>query len=142
MDFTQTKAQLTIIVDSDERMQLQEMKLELQDEFQSDKALYFFLEPLVANSELMWINPDDTGDLTEAPMLGILGEESDKNSGPHGAVCVGHWDGKNWYRPILQRWAFVDYEIRSPLNDLLAIGWANFLSPELWNDTRLQANKG
>jgi hypothetical protein len=128
MKFTQNKSQLTIIVDSDEQMQLRELKLEIGDQFQSDKALRDFLEPLIANSELQWIDPSDTGDLTEAPMLGILGEESEKGEGPYGAVHVGHWDGKDWYQPILQRWAYMDYQVRSPLNDMLAIGWSNFIS--------------
>ena len=128
MEFTQNENQLTIIVDEDEKMQLQELKMELGSEFQSDKALHDFLEPLVANSELQWIDPKDTGDLTDAPMLGILGEESNENTGPYGAFPVGHWDDKDWYQPILQRWAFMDYQIRSPLNDLLAIGWVNFRS--------------
>lgn len=128
MDYTQNKTQLTIIVDDVERMELQELKLELQDEFRSDRAIHDFLEPLISNSELQWIDPSDTGDLTDAPMLGILGETIDKNEGPFGAVHVGHWDDKDWYQPILQRWAYMDYQVRSPLSDLLAIGWANFVS--------------
>ena len=132
MHFTQNKTQLTIIIDDDEKRELQELKLELGDEFQSDKALHDFLEPLIANSELEWISPSDTGDLTDAPMLGILGEEGIKshtvfldNFGLIETGKNGHW---TYARPILNRWAYMDYQVRSPLNDLLAIGWANFVS--------------
>ncbi len=128
MDYTQNKTKLTLIVDDVKRMELRELKLELQAKFQADQAMHDFLEPLISNSELQWLDPSDTGDLTDAPMLGVLGETTDKNEGPFGAVHVGHWDDKDWYQPILQRWAYMDYQVKSPLDDLLDVGLANFVS--------------
>jgi hypothetical protein len=72
----------------------------------SDKAMYEFLEPLVSNSELEWINPVDTGDSTSAPMLGILGDD------------------------IIARFAFMDYQVRSVLEDLRDTGKVVFVSGE------------
>jgi len=40
----------------------------------SDAQLADILEPLTCNSELDWVLPEYTGDLTGAPMLGIYGE--------------------------------------------------------------------
>ena len=104
---------LVITIDEDEQAELWEL-----EDIQSDMAMTEFLEPLVANSELQWVSAEDTGDLTDAPMLGICGEESTENKGPHGAVHCGHWDGKNRYHPIVNRWAYMDYQIKSPLQDL------------------------
>lgn len=88
------------------------------------------LGPLISNSSLSWIRPEDTGDLTDAPMLGFLGSDDEITGtkvGPHGAVLVGHWDGSNKYVPIIQRWAFMDYQIKSFLDDLLEKGEARFI---------------
>ena len=35
------------------------------------------LDGLIANSELEWVNPEETGDLTSAPMLGVVEYEDD-----------------------------------------------------------------
>jgi len=101
---------LVITIDADEQAELREL-----------------IEPLVCNSELQWINPEDTGDLTDAPMLGILGEESTENTGPFGAIQCGFWDGKPRFQPILNRWAFMESALRSPLEDLLEKGEVVFV---------------
>ena len=85
------RKQLTITVNESERNELTQM-----DHIQSDKALYDFFEYLIANSELQWISPEETGDLTDAPMLGIKNEKD----------------------IVEERWAFMDYMLRSPLEDL------------------------
>lgn len=126
MEYRINGNKLIVTVDSDERAELHELQSE--PDFQSDVVMYEFLEPLVANSELQWIGSEDTGDMTEAPMLGILGKESNEESGPYGSIHVGHWDGKNWYQPIVSRWAFMNYQIKSPLNDLVDSGEAIFVS--------------
>lgn len=116
---------LTIYADDVERAELAELT---NKELVADKAMYELFEDLVANSELTWLNPCDTGDLTEAPMLGILGDESIEDVGPFGAMHVGRWDGKDQYQPILQRWGYMEYAVRSPLEDLLETGECVFVS--------------
>ena len=67
------------------------------------------LEPITCNSELEWTSSEHTGDLTDAPMLGIL----------------QHGDGDP---VIVERWAFMDYQVRSVLEDLRDKGEAVFIS--------------
>ena len=100
-------------------------KLIDSDEFElPDKSEV--LEPLISNSELDWIPEGSTGDLTSAPMLGILGEEGVKDHTVFlenfGLVECGQ-DGHNIFvRPIIARWAFMDYQVRSFLDDLAEKG--------------------
>lgn len=79
------------------------------------------LESLVCNSELQWVNPADTGDLTDAPTLGILGEEflySGEGELPYPCVFVGSSEKGKYFCRITHRWAYMDYQIKSPLEDL------------------------
>ena len=89
------------------------------------------LDCLTCNAELQWIDPADTGDITDAPMLGVTGgeeEETREKKGPFGAVCVGG-DGKGpIFSPILERWGFMRYETRSFLEDLMETGKAVFVN--------------
>ena len=78
----------------------------LGEEINSDRAMYDWFEALVCNSELEWINPADTGDLTDAPMLGIWQDD----------------------RMSVERWAFMDYQVRSVLADLRDKGEVVFIS--------------
>ena len=64
------------------------------------------LERLIANSELDWIGPEEIGALTDAPILGLR----DKDGEPTNA------------------WAYMDYQVRSFLEDLVEHGKAVFLS--------------
>lgn len=88
------RSKLIITADDLERKEI------LEKDFRSDQALYESFEKLVCNSELQWTNSEDTGDLTEAPML-----------------CI-----KNDNDEIVERWAFMDYMMRSPLEDLILKG--------------------
>ena len=124
---------LTITVDETERQQLRE----LGETVHQDATMHDFLEPLTCNSELEWINPADTGDLTDAPMLGILGSENTIEGierlakgkpGICGSRLCGHWDGKDRHQPILERWAFMDYQVRSVLEDFRDKGEAVFVN--------------
>ena len=65
------------------------------------------LEHLLANSELDWISPEETGDLTSAPMLGLRDKDGNATDA---------------------RWAFMDYQIRSFVTDLIETGQAVFIS--------------
>ena len=65
------------------------------------------LEQMLANSELDWVSPIDTGDLTDAPMLGIRDEYGDlierwgyphyaspwKSCAPWSSRCKARWRG-------------------------------------------------
>lgn len=90
--FNPDRSKLIISANESERALLREIP---EEEIQSDVMLWDFLEQLVCNSELDWIRPEETGDLTDAPLLGIR-EES-------GAI---------------ERWGFEPYCLRSPLIDL------------------------
>jgi hypothetical protein len=98
------KKTLTIKTQFGERALLRKL-----DEIQSDKAMIEFFEHLTCNSELEWIDAADTGDLTDAPMLGTTDES-----------------GK-----VLSRWALMDYQVRGPLEDLRDTGKAVFIGGDL-----------
>lgn len=89
------RLRLTLMVDESERTELRE----LGDEIHTDKAMYEFFEHLVCNSELNWIAPEWTGDLTDAPMLGIA-EWSDLTPN------------------VAERWAWMPYAVNSLLEKL------------------------
>lgn len=98
---------LTITADEGERANLRE----LGDSIHQDATMCDVLEHITANSELAWVNPSETGDLTDAPMLGIYG------AGP---------DDEN--APVRERWAFMSYQVRSLLQDLRDDGEAVLVS--------------
>lgn len=79
---------------------------EMGQEVCQDQAMYNFFEGLISNSELEWIQPYETGDLTSAPIIGIYSE-----------------NGK-----VKERWAFMDYQLRSVLEDLRDFGKVIFIS--------------
>lgn len=116
------RSRLTIYVSKTERKVLRSYPEEGRDSIHADSTMIAFLESLVCNSELSWIQPHETGDLTDAPMLGILGEEGLRDHTVflpnHGLRDSGH-DGHNALaQPILERWAFMSYAVRSLLQDL------------------------
>lgn len=123
MHHTITNNQLIIRLDDGDREWLIESRGD-NERFND----YFAMEPLTCNSELQWIDPADTGDLTDAPVLGILGDQSTDHTGPYGAVHIGHWHGSARYRPIVQRWVFMDYAIISIVDRLIETGEAVFVA--------------
>ena len=119
------RTKLTLIADAEDRAILRQWTAE-GDGIGSDRLMYDFLEPITCNSELQWVNPSETGDLTDAPMLGIYGEEGIKDltvfAPNHGLVETGS-DGRNTYvKPILERWGYMSYAVRSLLEDLRDTG--------------------
>ncbi len=86
------------------------------------------LAQMIANSELDWVNPQDTGDLTDAPMLGLYGPTDTKKTGAYGDRWSGADGINDYYDPILERWAFMDYQVRSFMDDLADRGVATFVS--------------
>lgn len=115
-EISKDRARLVLFADADTRQLIAE---ENPDESE-------LLEQLIANSELCWVDAVDTGDLTNAPLLGILGGEISEATGPHGAVLVGADRHGEIYRPILERWGYANYQIRSFADDLLEHGKAVF----------------
>lgn len=113
---------LRISIDADEQKILSQTKAELGEEFGCNDVMYDTFEHLIANSELDWVNPEDIGALTNAPILGTFGETNTKACGRH----VGHWDDKDWYDPIVDAWGFMSYALMSPQDVLLKQGYVDF----------------
>ena len=99
--FNDDRTRLTIIASYGEQRHLKT----LGDTIQQDTEMHDQLEHITANSNLEWIDPSATGDLTSAPMLGILGKNDE----------------------VTERWAFMDYQVRSVLVDLRDKGEAVFI---------------
>lgn len=79
--------------------------------FESNGSLYKIFERLLANSEYDWIEPEEIGALTDAPILGIReGEESES---------------------IASAWAFMDYQVTSPQEQLRKNGECIFINAEV-----------
>lgn len=95
-----TNGSLVITVGKAERKELKEAMA--GSTFREEDTL----EHLIANSDLDWIDPAETGDLTSAPMLGIRNEKEE----------------------VVARWAFMDYQVRSFVEDLVNHGRAVFTS--------------
>lgn len=101
------------------------------------------LAPLTSDGEFYQLSPGDTGDLTDAPMLGILGEEGVKEHSvfePNfGIIDTGH-DGRNTMaQPIIARYAYMNYQVQSFLTDLIEQGYADFQGGEAINDPEVSA---
>jgi len=100
--FNTAHTHLIIQVDPEEQEQLQ-----AQEDILSDASMYDFLEPLICNSDLEWIDPKETGDITDAPILGIRDEENN----------------------VLGRWGWTYYQVISLLEELrdqgraVLVGW-------------------
>lgn len=72
---------------------------------EDDRDIYEAMERLISNCELDWISPNETGDLTDAPILGI--RDRDGN-------------------PTDERWGYMDYAIHDPLERLREKGEIRF----------------
>lgn len=116
---------LIITADESEREQLRALRTENGGHFTSNDESDQ-LENLLGNSELQWLDPAATGDLTSAPMLGITyaGKDGDglreRSLPPHrfGEINVGADEEGGFFAAISHRWAFMKYQIHSFLDDL------------------------
>ncbi len=95
---------LKITVDAAERAALRELQAEDPDGYGRNQVMYYLFEPLLCNSELSWCDPEEIGALTDAPILCTR----DENDNP------------------TEAWGFMDYQLRSPQDDLLETGRAVF----------------
>lgn len=98
-----TNGCLILTVDTSEQ---EEIKILLAEEGPTIKAEHQALEGLIDNSDLSWIGPEEIGALTSAPILGLR----DENGEPTAA------------------WGFMNYAVRSFLEDLVKTGQAIFIS--------------
>lgn len=114
---------LTIIADESERGDLAKLQAEHPDVFDGDDFMYEMLEQLFLNDCFMMLPNGVTGDLTSAPMLGILGDEETHDE-PVGDCQGLYMSGSASYQPVLYRWAFMNYAITSPQRDLVESGEA------------------
>ena len=83
------------------------------------------LEHLTCNSELDWIPEGTTADLTSAPMLGITGPDqpaSDLLPPCFGTITVGMDGDKRFVEPVMARWCYMSYQVRSFIDDLIEKG--------------------
>lgn len=101
---------LVISVEPKEAIELRQRRKHEPDKWVTHDMEVEVLEPLIANSELDWIPEGATQDLTNAPMLGIMDN------------AEGKWPelffGMAYERPIIARWAYMNYAVRSFLDDL------------------------
>lgn len=103
---------------------------ECRPRFDTDDFLYDMLGPMFTDDCFTWLPEGTTGDMTAAPILGVLGSEipgppTDK------ALCSGLYHCGRWevegelremYQPCLQRWAYMDYALSSPQRELAETG--------------------
>lgn len=114
---------MRLFIDAEDSVLLQTLKDEDPDEFGTDAFMYNYFEHLTCNSEYEWIQAEEVGALTEAPMLGIYGEERARRDTDSPYISVtGQWDDTTWVQDVLQCWAFMDYQIVSPQELLLESG--------------------
>ncbi len=108
--------------------------------FNSDDLLYDLLENMFTNDYFTWLPQGCTGDMTSAPMLGILGDElpgpTKEDTQCSGLYNCGRWEVngelRDIYQPVLQRWAFMDYAITSPQEELAERGRCEWEGGDYW----------
>jgi len=95
---------LKLIADEADKVKIAELSFE--GNYFTTNAECEALEQLIANSELDWVSSEEIMALTDAPILGIRNENNE----------------------VIYAWAFMDYQVRSFLEDLLEKGEAIFIS--------------
>lgn len=97
-------------VDESEMAQLLLMRIDEPETWGTSQCESEVMESFLCNSEWEWIDPSETGDLTDAPMIGIRSYDED-----------GDIRGE-----VIERYAFMHYALRSFLDDLADDGAAFF----------------
>jgi hypothetical protein len=135
-EISEDRSKLTIFFTDKEREELRELPEAIEPgsrhTIHSNATMCDYLEPLTCNSELEWTDSDITGDLTDAPMLAIFGEDERLPIGKEwdvlqGTMLAGRHGGNTWVRPVLERWLFADYMVRSVLEVLRDYGQVVFI---------------
>ena len=99
-----------LTVDEAEMAQLLLMRIDEPETWGTTQCESEVIESFLCNSEWDWIDPSETGDLTDAPMIGIRSYDE-----------KGDIMGE-----VIERYAFMSYALRSFLDDLADDGVAFF----------------
>lgn len=100
---------LLLSVNASTQAVLKKFKAEIGDAFGSDNTRFDIFEEFVCNSEYGWVSPNEIGALTDAPILGLKGESGE-------------------FGDVIRAWAYMDYALRSPQDELAEKGRVRFLS--------------
>ncbi len=73
IQWKRTERGLMLTADDDARAELRELAEDNAD-FDSDSTTYDVLDSMLGNSEFDWVDATETGDLTDALMIGIRDE--------------------------------------------------------------------
>lgn len=120
--FNADKSNLILTVDAATQMELHHESIHNED-FNSDNFMYDFFESFMGNSEFCWVGPEACGDLTSAPLIGILGQEMELPENVEdncGFVPSGYGLG----HPVIGRWGWMTYQIQSLQAELAEKGRA------------------
>lgn len=113
MEYTHTDNRLVITVDQQEREWLRELVGPVGEYGETNRPYcdieHDALEPLICNDELEWLLPEEIGALTSAPILGFADRDN------HGTITN-----------VRNAWGFMDYALRSFVDDLINEGRAVF----------------
>jgi hypothetical protein len=109
MQFIREKNGLKIKLDRGEKTRIKELKQE-RGEIHSTFAMLDFFDHFLGNAEFNWIQPEQVCALTSAPMLGVYGYANDEDMEK----------GEN--EIITEAYAYMDYAVCSPLEELLKYG--------------------
>jgi hypothetical protein len=97
---------LLLSVDSKTQMMLQVIKGIDPIAFATSVTQFDIFGWFITNTEYSWITPEEIDAFTDAPILGIK--------------------GSNEYGDVIRAWAFMDFESRSPQDDLADKGRVRF----------------
>lgn len=124
--FNEDRSNLILTVDAETQQFLQQEQAE-DEKFDTDSYMYDLFDGFIGNSEFTWIDPEICGDLTSAPILGILGEEKVL---PEGATDGSGWlvSGPGLGHRVEERWGWMMYQIQSLQAELAEKGRAVLIS--------------
>jgi len=123
-----TNGCLILYADNQDRHNIAEL---IRDKGTTYAAEWDALESLICNSELEWIRPEEIGALTDAPILGFRGKDKrvpKRCKYPEHLHIVYNGPDGAFYAPVTAAWGFMDYQVRSFLEDLRDKGKAVFVS--------------
>ena len=116
-----------------EQTELQRAWADDPAEFLTDRTMRAALEFLVTDHEYEWTEPAYCAALTDAPMFAVYGDERPLTDGEDAYYLnvVGRWHDKDgvlttWVEEVEACWAYMDYQLRSPLEDLAERGLCVF----------------
>lgn len=132
MKYVIEKERLVMTAEPQEQEYLRLLYEQDNDKFDRDQTFVDLFENLWTNDSFQMLGAEWTGDLTDAPMLAILGDEErapaaikdDKELYGQCLYPCGKDEQGIRCQPILYRWAFMDYQVSSPQRELLENGRA------------------